>query len=94
MVYSVNASSGDAWTSVQCDELLVLAANSHTAYIKINSWNLEDLEIIIIIIIIILIFFIFLYGRLRFRLSVDGVFWMLFYEKLEDINRSISIRQY
>ena len=38
LVDSVNASSGDAWTSVQCDELL--AANSHAAY-----KFLEDLEI-------------------------------------------------
>ena len=38
LVDSVNASSDDAWTSVQCDELL--ATNSHTAY---KFW--EDLEI-------------------------------------------------
>ena len=37
MVDSVNASSGNAWTSVQCDELL--AANSHAAY-----KFLEDLD--------------------------------------------------
>ena len=38
MVDSVNASSGDAWTSVQCDEQL--AANSNAAY-----KFLEDMEI-------------------------------------------------
>ena len=38
LVDSVNASSGDAWTSVQCDEQL--AANSNAAY-----KFLEDFEI-------------------------------------------------
>ena len=36
LVDSVNASSGDAWTSVQCDEHLT--ANSHAAYI--NFWKI------------------------------------------------------
>ena len=52
MVDSINASSGDAWTSVQCDNkaitvtVAVAAANSHAAYNKF----LEDLEIFIFMI--------------------------------------------
>ena len=42
LVDSVNASSGDAWTSVQCDEQL--AANSNAAYKFLEDFEMSTIN--------------------------------------------------